>query len=160
MDWVFGELPLHPLLVHATVILVPLAALCLVLSAVWPAARRRLGLLTPLLALAALIAVPITIAAGQWLAERVPATPLIARHHQFGDSLWPWSLAVFVLAAVVWAWHRFGAKASPRMRRTAGMALAVVAVAVAIGSVVVIVQIGESGAAAVWTGNFSDDPLP
>lgn len=160
MDWVFGDLPLHPLLVHLTVVLVPVAALCLVLSAVWPAARRRLGILTPLVALAALIAVPITTAAGEWLALRVAATPLVARHQELGNSLWPWSVAVFVLAAAVWAWHRFGA-ATPqglRLRLPVGVALAVVSTLVAVVSVVIIVQIGESGATAVWSGNFSNEP--
>ncbi|WP_233625292.1 hypothetical protein [Actinoplanes sp. ATCC 53533] len=36
-------LPAHILLVHAIVVLLPLAALLLVLTAVWPAARRRLA---------------------------------------------------------------------------------------------------------------------
>ena len=43
---------LHVLLVHAVIVLIPLAALLTVLSAVWPAARRRLGIITPLAALA------------------------------------------------------------------------------------------------------------
>ena len=160
MDWVFGDLPLHPLLVHGTVVLVPVAALCVVLSAVWPAARRRLGILTPLLALAAMIAVPITTTAGQWLAERVPATPLVARHHQLGDSLWPWTVGLFVVAAALWAWNRFTTKTTERMRRIVPILLAAAAIVVAAGAVWTIVQIGESGAAAVWTGNFSDEPLP
>ena len=55
----FQGLPLHVLLVHGVIVLIPLAALLTVLSAVWPAARRRLGIITPLVALAALIAVPV-----------------------------------------------------------------------------------------------------
>ncbi len=42
MDELFG-LPAHPLLVHAAVVLVPLAAIGVVLIAFWPAARARLG---------------------------------------------------------------------------------------------------------------------
>lgn len=160
MDWQFGDLPLHPLLVHLTVVLVPLAALCLVLSALWPAARRRLGLVTPIVALAALIAVPVTTSAGDWLADRVGRTPLVDRHEAFGDTMLPWSVGVFVIAAAVWAWHRFGRNAAARLRRPVAIALAIAALVVAAGSVVTIVQIGESGATAVWTGNFSEDPLP
>ena len=44
----FNGLPIHILLVHAVVVLVPLAALLTMLSAVWPAARRRIGIITPL----------------------------------------------------------------------------------------------------------------
>ena len=160
MDWKFGELPLHPLLVHLTVMVIPLAALCLVLSAVWPAARRRLGLVTPILALVALIAVPITTSAGLWLADRVGRTPLVDRHQALGESMLPWSIAVFVVAASVWVWYRFGQAAPHRWRMPVAVVLAVAAVIVAAGSVVMIVQIGESGASAVWSGNVSDEPLP
>jgi hypothetical protein len=41
-----GGLPAHPLIVHATVVLVPLAAAAVALHAFWPAARARLGLVT------------------------------------------------------------------------------------------------------------------
>lgn len=160
MDWRFGDLPLHPLLVHLTVMVIPLAAVCLVLSAVWPAARRRLGLVTPVVALAALVAVPVTTSAGLWLSERVGRTPLVDRHQALGESMLPWSIAVFVVAVAVWLWHRFGQKAAPRLRMPVAVALAVAAVIVAAGSVVLVVQIGESGATAAWSGNFSDEPLP
>lgn len=164
MDWVFGELPLHPLLVHLTVILIPVAALCLVLAALWPAARRRLGLLTPILALLALVAVPITTNAGLWLADRVGQTPLLARHEALGLSVLPWVIALFVVAVLHWAWHhwawhRFGSTARKRWRMPVAILLGIAAVVVAVGTVVTIVQVGESGAAAVWTGNFSDEPV-
>ncbi|MHA6667770.1 DUF2231 domain-containing protein [Homoserinimonas sp. A447] len=159
MDWVFGDLPLHPLLVHLTVVLIPVAALAVVLAAVWPAARRRLGLLPPLLALAALVMVPITTTAGTWLAERVGRTPLVDRHEALGNSILPWVIALFVVALAIWAWHQF-AKTTGRARLVVSVILAAAAVAVAAGSVVIIVQIGDSGARAVWTGNFSDEPVP
>jgi uncharacterized membrane protein len=159
VDWIVGELPLHPLLVHLTVVLVPVSALTVVLAAVWPAARRRMGLLPPILALLALIAVPITTSAGTWLAERVGRTPLVDRHELLGSSVLPWTIAVFVVAAAVWAWHRFFA-APGRPRLIVSVVLAVAAVIVAVGSIVLIVQIGESGASAVWTGNFSESPIP
>lgn len=56
MNWIFNGLPMHPLLVHLAVVLVPLSSLLLVLHVSWPAARRRLGWVTPAVALAALIA--------------------------------------------------------------------------------------------------------
>lgn len=61
---VVNGLPAHILLVHLIVVLVPLTALLAVLSAVWPAARRRFAWLV--LALAALVAVmtPVTTEAG------------------------------------------------------------------------------------------------
>jgi hypothetical protein len=58
-------LPAHVLLVHAVVVLIPLSALLVVLSAAWPAARRRIGVASPLLALVNLALVPVTTHAGE-----------------------------------------------------------------------------------------------
>jgi len=162
MDWMFGELPLHPLVVHLTVVLIPLAAISVVLAAVWPAARRRLGLLPQILALLALTLVPITTSAGEWLADRVAETPLVERHEELGERMLPWTLALFAVAVAIWAWHRFArarfAKGTGRIRPAASVTLVVAAIVVASGSVITVVQIGESGAAAVWTGNVSEQP--
>ena len=40
MNWELNGLPLHPLIVHFVVVAFPGAALLLLLSAFWPAARR------------------------------------------------------------------------------------------------------------------------
>lgn len=157
MDWIVGDLPLHPLLVHFTVVIIPLAALCVVLSAVWPAARRRLGIVTPLVALAALIAVPITIEAGEWLLERVETTDDIARHESLADVMLPWAIAMCAVAVVQWLWYRFGTKSGRTLRLAATIVLAVAAAVVAVGSIVTIVQIGETGARSVWSEEIGDD---
>ncbi len=47
-------LPAHILLVHLVLAAVPIAALVLVVAALWPAAGRRLGIITPIIALGAL----------------------------------------------------------------------------------------------------------
>ena len=165
MDYEFNGLPLHVLLVHFVVIVVPLAALCTVLAAAWPAARRRLGIVTPIIALGALIAVPITTEAGVWLEARVGHSPLIAAHKALGQTLLPWAIATFVVALVQWIWFRFFHPADARRRVATGALRAVItivlaaAVAVtAVGSVVTVVLIGESGARAVWTGLFVANP--
>lgn len=162
MDYEFNGLPLHVLLVHFVVIVVPLAALCTVLAAAWPAARRRLGIVTPIIALGALISVPVTTSAGTWLEERVGHTDLIAAHEALGNTLLPWAIATFIVALVQWAWFRFFSPANARARVTKGAARTLItivlaaAVAVsAIGSVVTVVRIGESGSKAVWSGSLS-----
>lgn len=99
-------LPAHVLLVHVVVVMVPLAALALLLSVAWPAARRRLGVVTPLLALVALVAVPVTTHAGEWLQRRIPSSPLIAKHAALGDQLLPWVAGLFVVALAHWVWSR------------------------------------------------------
>jgi hypothetical protein len=179
-------LPAHVLLVHAVVVLIPLAALLLLASAWWPAARRKLGLLTPLVALVALLLVPVTTHAGEWLRDRVPATPLIQRHAELGDSLLPWAVAMFAVAVFLWYVHDGPAQRGRTRRpeadlvepagsadgavRTATrteaparvnvltLVAAVLATVLAIGSVIQVVRIGESGSKAVWQGNVSSQP--
>ena len=69
-ETVFG-LPTHAIVVHATVVLVPLASLVVLLHAFWPAARRRLGVVTPLLAGVALVLVPLSTESGEDLEHPV-----------------------------------------------------------------------------------------
>lgn len=166
MNWSLGGLPLHTLLVHFTVVIIPAAALAVVLTAVWPTARRRLGIVTPILAGLALIAVPFTVNAGKWLFERVEQTPGVQEHEQIGTSLLPWAIALFLVAALQWVWFRVertpasaGTLRSRHGPRTGVTVLLLLAVLItAVGSVVTVVRIGDSGARAVWMGNFSEDP--
>lgn len=161
-------LPAHVLLVHVVIVLLPLAALMLVLSAVWPAARARLGVLTPLVALVALVFVPITTHAGEWLRNHLQGNegqlnPLIARHAQLGHTLLPWAIGVFVLAAAVWGlgrrfelvWRRTGGAhrgERPALPPWVTAVLAVLAIAVSAGALIQLYRIGDSGAKAVWLG--------
>lgn len=155
IDYEFNGLPLHPLLVHLVVVIVPVAALCTVLVALWPAARRRLGIVTPLIALIALITVPITVNAGQWLQAHVPQTDAIASHALLGPTLLPWTIAVFVVAGIQWAWYRWGGSVNGGLRLAITLILAAAVVVTAVGSVVTVVRIGESGTTAVWKGRIN-----
>src|SRR5215211_6312953 len=83
-------LPAHALLVHVVIVMVPLAALVLVVTALWPAERDRLGWMAPLLTVVALISVLLTTHAGEWLSERIAITPLVSAHVGLGDTLLPW----------------------------------------------------------------------
>lgn len=154
IDYQWGDLPVHVLLVHLVVIIVPAAALCLLLSAFWPAARKRLGIVSMLVALVALVAVPFTTAAGEWLYLRVATTPLIERHYALGPILLPWVIAVFAVTSAVWLWYFLSLRVPKVVAVVAIVVLDVAAVVAAIGSVVAVVLVGESGAAAVWTGLF------
>lgn len=179
-------LPAHILLIHAVVVLLPLGALMLVAGAVWPAARARFGFLTPLIALVALVLVPITTQAGEWLQNQLPnnfghTDPRIVKHAHLGEQLLPWAAGIFVMAAVVWVLdRRYELSWRPSVRAGdgddvdapsgGGTALAIVqrtrtalpvwvagvvaalSLVVAVGGVVQIVRIGDSGAKAVWSG--------
>ncbi|MFF7754003.1 DUF2231 domain-containing protein [Streptomyces sp. NPDC007971] len=154
-------LPAHVLLVHVVVVLIPLTALALVAGALWPRAARRLGVLLPVLALVALISVPLTTHAGEWLERHVDDDALVRRHTELGDGLLPWALALFVLAALVW-WAGGRAPAEPGQsggRRWNALPVRIVvgvlSLAVAVGAVVDVYRIGDSGAKAAWHDAYS-----
>ena len=165
IDWEFNGLPLHVLIVHAVVIVVPLAALCALLTAFWPAARRRLGIVTLLVALAALVLVPLAVQAGEWLQSRlVNVTPLLGTHTSLGNTLLPWVIALFLVAALQWFWYRYvtaeGARFASALphgtgRLAATIVLDLMVLVSALGSVVTVALIGESGSRAVWTDLFT-----
>lgn len=149
-------LPAHVLLVHAVVILVPLAALLAVLGVLWPAARRRLGFLIPLAALIGAGCVPPATNAGEWLQEHVRETALVERHVAMGDGLLPWAFALFVLSAGVWLLDRTDPESRwlPRvlLARWVRAPIAVLVIAVAVIATVQVYRIGDSGAKATWDG--------
>jgi hypothetical protein len=165
-------LPAHILLVHAVVVLVPITALLVVLSATWPAARRRLGLITPGAALVTFFSIPLTTQAGEWLQHRVPDTAAVRTHASMGDSIVPFGFALLALAVFGWWWARRqagapapatvrpdgpGAEAAPATRRlgAVSLAVAVLSVLVAAGAVIQVARIGDSGARASWEGKVS-----
>lgn len=171
MDYEFAGLPLHVLLVHAVIVLVPLLALLLVVIAAWPAARRVLWL-PALIGAAVLLSLGlVTIEAGKWLEVRVPPAPLIQEHTAIGESIVPWLVTLLVFAVVItaWAvveliWVRRASDAEPArpgrgIRIGVGTALTLAALVIAIGSSWTLVQIAEAGSRAVWEGSFSDVPL-
>lgn len=167
MNYEFSGLPLHVLLVHAAIVMVPLAALCTALSVLWPAARRRLGVLPPVIALLALVLTAFTVQAGLWLFARVGVTPLIQSHVRLGNTLLPWVGGVFVLSIVQWLWTRQGASGTVAVRRRLGKAgyriaaalIAVAVLGVCVGAIVDVTMIGEAGSRAVWEGHFSPTPV-
>jgi hypothetical protein len=168
-------LPAHILLVHAVVVLVPITALLVVLSATWPAARRRLGLITPGVALVTFLSIPLTTQAGEWLQARVPDSSAVRAHASMGDGIVPFGLALLAVAVADWWWTRRqdealaptgvrpqqpGAETAPAARRPGAVSLgiAVLSVLVAAGAVVQVARIGDSGARASWEGKVSATP--
>jgi glucan phosphoethanolaminetransferase (alkaline phosphatase superfamily) len=152
-ETIFG-LPVHPLIVHATVVFVPTAALLLLLSALVPRFRRWAGPLTPAVALVALVLVPMTTSSGENLESQVGANPLIQQHSEYADMLLPWMISVAVLAVAVWWYDRRtrGSLQGPRTPKALGAVLAGLAVIAFAGTTIQIVLIGHSGAEAAWHG--------
>ena len=100
-----GGLPIHPLLVHFTVVLIVLAVAGAVLTAVWPAVRRRFGWLVFAAAAVGTLLVPFTTKSGENLAGRLPASPQIAEHERLGDmTLW-WAIGLTVAVGSLMVVH-------------------------------------------------------
>ena len=160
---VIRGLPAHILLVHLVLAAVPLAALLLVLFAVWPAARRRIGIVMPIVALGALITVPITTHAGEWLQRRLPNTAAIRHHVALGLQMKYWMVGFFVVALLVWAWDVASRREHPAsniIHGTAGhVVVAIVAIGISVGAMQQLVRTGEAGSRAVWTGKYSSQQL-
>ena len=152
-------LPAHVLLVHAVVVLLPLSAALLALTAIWPAARRRLAGPNAILALLVVVLVPITTSAGEFLEHRLAPNALIHHHAELGDTAIYAAIGVAVLALIVWWRQREGRGATPAKRAYLAPASSAVTAVVTVAAVVVsaaavydVVRIGDSGAKASWSG--------
>ncbi|ATL85033.1 DUF2231 domain-containing protein [Streptomyces malaysiensis] len=163
---VVNGLPVHVLVVHFVIVLVPLSALAVVVGAIWPSAARRMGIALPLLAFVTLASVPVATNAGEWLEEHVDSDALVRRHAELGDGLLPWAAGLFVLATAVWWTTRRSASVeaahsertragTPRSALVVRVAAVVLSVVVAAGAVVDVYRIGDSGAKAAWHDGFS-----
>ena len=106
---VIRGLPAHILLVHVVLAIVPVAAVLVIVAAVWPAARRWLNWLPALAALGALVFVPITTHAGHWLENhyRGQITAAIQHHVNLGNQMFGWVLALFGASVLVLALNWF-----------------------------------------------------
>lgn len=145
-------LPLHPLVVHATEVVVPTAALVIALAALWPRFRRWARALPFALGLAALVLVPISTQSGEALQERVKDSSLISTHADLAEGLLPWIFVLFVVSGVLLWWNRAGGNSqAPRAPRWVPIVLAAAAVLAAAGTTGQAVLIGHSGATAVWS---------
>ncbi|MBJ7340776.1 DUF2231 domain-containing protein [Mycolicibacterium sp.] len=145
-------IPAHALLVHAIVVLAPLVALLEILSAVWPAARRRLVWLVLALAAVTLVLTPLTTEAGEWLLHSGgQPRPILLEHAERGDWMIYFSVALLVVAVALAILHVLESR-SDAPRKVASVLVAVVALVVGVSSIVTVVRIGHSGAEAVWGG--------
>ncbi|CAI9411967.1 DUF2231 domain-containing protein [Nocardioides sp. T2.26MG-1] len=164
---IFG-LPLHPLIVHATAVLVPLAALLVIGVVASPRLRAWAGPLPMALSLVALILTPLSTSSGENLEHQVGESSLVEKHAELGDQLLPFTIALFVLSVAFW-WvdrrrtaatdvstpaHTSDAGTASRMR-TLTIVVGVLALVAAVGTSVQVARIGHSGAKAAWSDTGS-----
>lgn len=140
------SLPVHPLVVHGAVVLLPLSLLGLVLAVVLPRLRPRLAGLSVLGLAAGAVTAWMAEQSGEALAERVgePKT-----HAEYGELVPAAAVAALVVAVIWWRLQRGPAVA--KLPSWATRAAGVVTVAAAVLTTGLTVLAGHSGAVAVWT---------
>lgn len=148
-------LPVHPLVVHGVVVLLPLACLGTIAIAVRPAWRERYGVLVVACAAAATALVPVATSSGEALQKRVGAP---GAHADLGGMLLWFAIPLLLLAAaLVWidrrrrTGHGSGRADSPRVVQV----VAVLAVVAAVAAGVQVYRVGDSGARAAWGARVS-----
>lgn len=155
-------LPVHPLVVHAVVVLLPLACLGTIAIAVRPRWRARYGVLVVACAALATALIPVATSSGEALEEHV-GDP--GAHAELGDQLIWFAVPLLVVsAALVWLDRRRRAAlqtATPegadadttsgdRGAPLATRVVAVLALVAAVATSVQVYRVGDSGARAAW----------
>ncbi|GAA2670969.1 MULTISPECIES: DUF2231 domain-containing protein [Actinosynnema] len=169
---VFG-LPAHPLVVHAVVVLLPLAALAAIAAALVPRWRQRYS--APLLGVTLLgvLAVPVAAKTGEQLEHRISQrfeNPLITEHADMGDTLLPFALGFGVAVVLLLVAGRLadreraasaeqaggagepGSAGVPKTWRRVSVVVAVLVIATGAAATAQVVRIGHSGSTAVYDG--------
>lgn len=156
-------LPLHPLLVHAVVVLLPLAAVGSIAIALVPSWRRRYAWPVLGVTLAGVAAVPVAKQAGEDFQAALEKStgvqnPAIQAHADLGTQLLPIALgfgvAVIALLVAGRLADRERAAEAPTTKtwRVVSVVVSVLVVLLAVGTTVQTVRAGHSGSSAVWSG--------
>lgn len=166
---VFG-LPAHPLVVHAVVVLLPLAAVAAIAAALVPRWRQRYSAPLLCVTLLGVLAVPVAAKTGEQLEHRISQrfeNPLITEHAGMGDTLLPFALGfgvavVLLLVAGRLADRERAASAEqagrdagagvPKTWRRVSVVVAVLVIATGAAATAQVVRIGHSGSTAVYDG--------
>ncbi|PFG17583.1 cytochrome b5-like protein [Propionicimonas paludicola] len=139
-------LPVHPLVVHFAVVLLPLAALALVILVIVPRWADRFGWVTLAALAGGTAAAFVAKESGEALAAKIGEP---AAHATYGDWLPPLAVALLLVAVGWFILHRRAAKAG--RGRTAGVIVAgALAAVLALGVTGLTVAVGHTGAQAAW----------
>ncbi|MGW4772112.1 DUF2231 domain-containing protein [Nocardia sp. NPDC004278] len=142
-------LPAHVLLVHIIVVFVPLTAVLLIMSALWPAARRRLIWLITALAAITVALTPITTDAGEWLQHKLGGSPAIDKHANLGNTMIYFAVGLLLVTALLIIVHLRAERGKP-LGRTLTALVAALAILAGSAALVQTYRVGDSGAHAVW----------
>jgi predicted heme/steroid binding protein len=146
-------IPVHPLVVHAAVVMVPLTALGVVVMAAVPRFSRRYGWLVVIASLVGTGASFVSKQAGEALAERVGQPGF--DHAELGDIMPIVAALLMAVTVALWLIDRSAPDDGPNPRRGLRIGVAVIAVLVAVGNAFWMYRVGDSGAKSVWAGKVA-----
>jgi hypothetical protein len=155
IDTLFG-LPAHPLIVHAAVVLLPVAAVGLIVVALVPKTRRHSAPVVFGIALAATVAVGLAQQSGESLEGQVTRTEQVEEHTEQGETVLPWAIALTIASATVAAEPYFRdrlGRVSPKV--VAGVLISA-SVITGVGATWTVIEVGHSGATSVWSDTADD----
>lgn len=143
-DLILG-LPVHPLVVHGAVVLVPIVAIAALVMSYLPSFSRRYGKLVLIFAVFAQVSLFIAKQSGESFENRLGKE--VERHAEFGDIAPFTFIPLLILLYIRWRMDREGATiGSPVIRRLVSILL----IAAAILALIYIFLTGHSGAESVW----------
>lgn len=142
---IFMGLPVHPLVVHGAVVLVPLVAFAALAMSYWPSFSIKYGKPILILAVVAQLSLFVAKASGESFEERLGKD--VERHADFGEIAPLTFLPLLILLFIRWRMDRSGANVgSAAVRRMVSVLLALSAIL----ALVFIFLTGHSGAESVW----------
>ncbi len=150
-------LPVHPLVVHAAVVFIPMAALGVLLMAVWPRFGARFGWIVWALAFVATGAAFVAKESGEAL-EDIVGEPGFD-HAELGDKMPFFAGVLFLVAFVLWLVQRSYVKRDGGGK--AGIVIVgLIAAVVAVFTLYWVYAVGDSGAKSVWKGEIAAATAP
>jgi plastocyanin/uncharacterized membrane protein len=156
----FDGLPLHPLIVHAPVVLLPLVLVGLVVVLVRPSVRPVLAPIVALLAIGAAVTAVGAAWSGEQLGDALGRGDELAVHETWGNLTRTFAVIVALGATALAAADRFVPRRPPIVS-----GLGIVTTGLAIAAVGVVGVAGHGGARLAWEGKVSQvgsaaDPAP
>lgn len=148
-----GGLPVHPLVVHLPVVLVPLAAVAVVLMALRPSLLTRLGVPALVVSGLGVVGAFLASSSGEELEDRFRSagetiSGALHDHAEMGESV-PWFALLFFVLLLAWVLfvHKGAGVAREKLVRSV---LAVLVVLAGLGASASVYLTGHSGATSVW----------
>jgi hypothetical protein len=157
----FGDLPLHVLVIHLAVVVLPVSALTVLVFALVPRWRWFLRWPALILGVGALVCAYVAKQSGEAFVAAVPALQKPVELHEERGNLLFWYVLIFTIVAITSFFLLSGPSAlasgkGAKATKSRPLEIVVQAAVVVIAVLVIwqTIRTGDAGAKAVWTGQL------